>query len=214
MRQYRLSDRAVRFGLKPLVFAVSLTPLASLAWDAWTHQLNANPFNAIVRDTGFWSLRFLCLTLAVTPLRWLTGWHPIVKFRRMIGLFGFFYGAVHVVAYVVFDRIASREFWAIGADLVRPFFYIGLVAFVLMLPLAATSTVGMMHRLGGRRWQALHRLVYPAAIASVVHTYWPLTTRTPRYGVIVGIVLVLRLGRAYAMQHAPQDSAMAPANRR
>ena len=214
MRQYRLSDRAVRLGLKPLVFAVSLAPLASLAWAAWAHQLNANPYNAIVRSTGFWSLRFICLTLAITPVRWLTGWHAVVKFRRMMGLFAFFYGTIHVAAYLVFDRFASREFWAIGSDLVRPFFYIGLVAFALMLPLAATSTVGMIRRLGGRRWQAVHRLVYIAAIASVLHTYWPLTTWLSCYSVILGIVMVLRLGRAYAMTRGPHVSAMEPANRR
>jgi sulfoxide reductase heme-binding subunit YedZ len=131
--------------LKPLVFAASLAPAAYWVWAASTHQLNANPFNAIVRDTGFWSLRFLCLTVAVTPLRWLTRWHPLVKFRRMLGLFAFFYGVIH---------------------------------------LAATSTVGMIRRLGGPRWQALHRLVYPAAISGVVHTYWPWTTHAPRYAVL------------------------------
>jgi len=209
---YGLSDRAIRLGLKPLVFAVSLAPAASLLWAVLIHQLNVNPFNAIVRSTGFWSLRFLCLTLAVTPFRWLTGWHPVVKFRRMLGLFGFFYGTLHVLAYVCFDRFAALDapdraqpmvlaahlVWAIGVDVLqRPFFAFGFVALALMVPLAATSTAGMMHRLGGRGWRAVHRLVYPAAIASVVHTYWPLTARVPRYGAILGIVLALRLGRAY-----------------
>jgi len=212
---YGLSDRAIRLGLKPLVFAVSLGPAASLLWAALTHQLDVNPFNAIVRSTGFWSLRFLCLTLAVTPFRWLTGWHPVVKFRRMLGLFGFFYGTLHVLAYVCFDRFAALDapdrarpmvlaanlVWAIGADVLqRPFFAFGFVALALMVPLAATSTAGMMHRLGGRRWRTVHRLVYPAAIASVVHTYWPLTVRVPRDGVVLVIVLALRLARAYVRQ--------------
>src|SRR6267142_252083 len=166
-----LSDRVIRI-LKSVVFAASLSPVAFLLWDVLTDQLNANPFNAIVRSSGFWSLRFLCLTLAITPLRWLTGWHSVVKFRRMFGLFGFFYATVHTAAYV------------------------------LMAPLAATSTVGMIRRLGGRRWQALHRLAYPAAVASVLHTYWPLTLRAPRYAVILGIVFVLRVGRAYARRRA------------
>ena len=206
-----LSDRAIRRILKPLVFAASLSPVAFLIWDALTHQFNVNPFNAIVRSTGFWSLRFLCLTLAITPLRWLTGWHSVMKFRRMIGQFGFFYGTVHTAAYVLFDRLAGLDasvrarplvatahtLSAIGADLLRPFFTIGLVALVLMAPLAATSTVGMIRRLGGRRWQALHRLAYPAAVVSVLHTYWPLTMRAPRYALILSIVFVLRLGRAY-----------------
>jgi len=209
------SDRVIRI-LKSIVFAASLSPVAFLLWDVLTDQLNANPFNAIVRSSGFWSLRFLCLTLAITPLRWLTGWHSVVKFRRMFGLFGFFYATVHTAAYVLFDRLAGLDAWvrarpliatahtlsAIGVDLLRPFFAIGLVALVLMAPLAATSTVGMIRRLGGRRWQALHRLAYPAAVASVLHTYWPLTLRAPRYAVILGIVFVLRVGRAYARRRA------------
>jgi sulfoxide reductase heme-binding subunit YedZ len=211
--QYAASDRAVRLGLKPVVFLASLWPAASILLAALTHQLNINPFNAIVRSTGFWSLRFLCLTLAITPLRWLTGWHSVVKLRRMMGLFAFFYGTLHVLAYVVFDALAgvdagdlvrpmvmtSHVLSAIYVDVVRrPFFAIGVAAFALMLPLAATSTVGMIRRLGGRRWQTVHRLVYAAAIAGVVHTYWPLTVRAQRYEMILGVVLALRLGRAYA----------------
>jgi sulfoxide reductase heme-binding subunit YedZ len=206
-------DRVIRLGLKPIVFAVSVFPAAALVWAAITDQLNVNPFNAMVRSTGFWSLRFLCLTVAITPFRWLTGWHAVVKFRRMMGLFGFFYATLHFLAYVFFDRLAGlaapdRErpllaaahvLWAIGVEVVRrPFFTIGFAAFVLLVPLAVTSTAGMMRRLGGRQWRAVHRLVYLAAIASVVHTYWPLSWRVPRYGVILCIVLALRLGRAYA----------------
>jgi sulfoxide reductase heme-binding subunit YedZ len=205
------SGRVIRI-LKPLVFAASISPVAFLLWDAFTDQFNVNPFNAIVRSSGFWSLRCLCLTLAITPLRWLTGWHSIVKFRRMIGLFGFFYGTVHTAAYVLFDRLAgldasvrarpavatAQTLSAVGVDLLRPFFAIGLVALVMMAPLAATSSAGMIRRLGGRRWQALHRLAYPAALASVLHTYWPLAPRAPRYAVILGIVFVLRVVRAYA----------------
>src|SRR5215470_4657803 len=99
---------AIRRILKPLVFAASLSPVAFMLWDGLTN-LNAVPFNTIVRSTGFWSLRFLCLTLAITPLRWLTGWHSLVKYRRMMGLFGFFYGTVHTAAYVVFDRAAGLD---------------------------------------------------------------------------------------------------------
>ena len=213
--RYGLSDRTIRLGLKPLVFAASLVPAGLLLWSALTGQFNVNPFNAIVRSTGFWSLRFLCLTLAVTPFRWLTGWHPVIRFRRMFGLFAFFYAAIHVLAYYIFDRLAglgapgptgpmttaALALWAAAVEVVqRPFFAIGFVGFVLMVPLAATSTVGMMRRVGGRRWQLVHRLVYPAAIASVVHTYWPLTTRDPRYGVILAVIFVLRFGRAYSFR--------------
>ena len=220
---YPVSDRAIRLGLKPVVFAVSVWPAASVLLAALTHQLDINPFNAIVRSTGFWSLRFLCLTLAITPFRWLTGWHSVVKLRRMMGLFAFFYGTLHVLAYVVFDAFAAVDaaervrpmlvithvLWAIYVDVVRrPFFAIGWAAFVLMVPLAATSTVGMIRRLGGRRWHTVHQLVYPAAIASVVHTYWALPLRAQRYEIILGVVLALRLGRAYARR--PQSERLAP----
>ena len=177
---------AIRRILRLLIFAASLSPAAFMVWEGATN-LNANPFRGIVRGTGFWSLRFLCLTLAITPVRWLTGWHWLVKFRRMMGLFSFFYGTVHTAAYIVFDRVAGLDapirtqpaaatahiMSAIGADLLRPFFAIGLVALVLMAPLAATSTVGMIRRLGGRRWQAL------------------------------------RLGRAYARSYARRAASMA-----
>src|SRR5690349_1648810 len=131
-------NSAKRRILSPLVFAASLSPIALVLWDA-SKNLNAIYFNGIVRSTGYWSLRFLCLTLAITPLRWLTGWHSLVKFRRMMGLFGFFYGVLHTAAYVVFDRAAALDEsirWqplvatahtlaAIGIDLLRPFFAIG-----------------------------------------------------------------------------------------
>ncbi len=127
----------------------------------------------------------------------------------MVGLFAFFYGAVHTAAYVLFDRVAGLDpsirtgAWIatvhtlsdICVDLARPFFAIGLIALVLMLPMAATSTSGMIRRLGGRRWQAVHRLVYPTAITAVLHTYWPLSLRAPHYAVILGVVLLLRLIR-------------------
>ena len=208
-----MPDRVIRLVIKPLVFTASLLPMALLAWSAATHQFNANPFNAIVRSTGYWSLRFLCLTLAITPFRWATRWHAAVRFRRMLGLFAFFYALVHVVAYVVFDRIAGlgapermdswlaarRVLSAIAADVSRPFFLIGFIAFVLLVPLAVTSTAGMIRRLGGRRWQMLHRCVYAAAIGSVVHTYWPLRELT-RYELILGLILITRMCRGYALR--------------
>jgi len=214
---YVMPDRAIRFVLKPLVFAASCAPAGWLAWTALSHQLNANPFNAIVRSTGLWSLRFLCLTLALTPLRWLTEWHGAVKFRRMLGLFAFFYGTLHVAAYVVFDRVADVDaaggargtamaadvLWAMGVEMWRPFFAIGWAAFLLLVPLALTSTAGMIRRLGGRRWRTVHRLVYAAAIGSVVHTYWPLRFRAERYVVILAVILTVRLARAYARRPRP-----------
>ena len=211
-----VSDRTIRLVFKPAVFVLSLLPMMLLVWPAVTHQYNANPFNAIVRNTGYWSLRFLCVTLAITPLRWLTGWHRAVRFRRMMGLFAFFYALAHVVVYVLFDRIAGLEAparasaWiaagrvlsAIAADVAqRPFFLVGLIAFVLLIPLAATSTSGMIRRLGGRRWQVLHRCVYAAAIGSVVHTYWPLRG-VARYELILGFILIMRVWRAYARHNS------------
>ena len=194
-----MSDRAIRLILKPVVFAASLVPVLSWLWVASTHQLNENPFNAIVRDTGFWSLRLLCLTVALTPLRWLTGWHALVRFRRMIGLFAFFYGATHFATYIAFDALraqTSLTLPAMVADAPRPFFAIGYLSLVLMVPLAATSTAGMIRRLGGPRWHAVHRLVYPAAIAGVIHTYWPWTTYSPRYAVILAVVLAVRIRKS------------------
>src|SRR5258708_33337985 len=134
----RMSDRAIRFILKPVVFAASLVPVLYWSWAASAHQLNENPFNAIVRDTGFWSLRFLCLTVAVTPLRWLTRWHALVRFRRMLGLFAFFYGVIHLAAYVAFDalrRDLALTAWALAVDALRPCFAIGYLAVLTMLPL-------------------------------------------------------------------------------
>jgi sulfoxide reductase heme-binding subunit YedZ len=222
-----VSDHLIRRILKPLVFATCLSPAALLLWDSYTRDPGMIYFNGIVRSTGYWSLRFLCLALAITPVRWLTGWHSLVKYRRMLGLFGFFYSIVHTAAYVLFDRIAaldvvvrahflaatSETASAILVDLLRPFFAIGFIALLLIAPLAATSTAGMIRRLGGRRWQTLHRLAYPAAIASVLHTYWPLRPYVPRYAVILSIIFALRLSRAYAhrrraMFHEPvSDSA-------
>ena len=211
-----MSDHLIRRVFKPLVFAASLSPIALLCWDTFTREPDIIYFNGIVKSTGYWSLRFLCLALAVTPVRWLTGWHSLVKFRRMLGLFGFFYGVVHTATYVLFDRIAGLDavvrahflaatletVSAIGVDLLRPFFAIGFIALLLIAPLAATSTAGMIRRLGGHRWQTLHRLAYPAAVASVLHTYWPLRPYLPRYIVILSVVFALRLGRAYAHRRA------------
>ncbi len=146
----------------------------------------------------------------------------------MLGLFGFFYGAVHTVAYLVFNRLlaldsparthvliaAQQTFFAIGEDLLRPFFYIGLVALLLMVPLAATSSAGMIRRLGGRKWQALHRLAYAAAVASILHTYWPLEPRLPRYAVLLGVIFILRIGRAYSMRQAYEVTTLPAVNSR
>src|SRR5262249_14660511 len=162
--------------------------------------------------TGVWALRFLCATLAVTPLRWLTGWNGAIRFRRMLGLFAFFYGTLHLVTYVIADRFASLDFPAFPlrtvADLAsagaseiyqRPFITVGFTAWIVMLPLAVTSTAGMIRRLGGRRWQQLHRLIYASAVAAVLHYLWLVKAdvrRPEAYALLVATLFVVRLWRA------------------
>jgi sulfoxide reductase heme-binding subunit YedZ len=175
-----------------------------------TGDLSANPLEDITHATGIWALRFLCITLAVTPLRRVTGWTSAIRFRRMLGLFAFFYGSVHLLIYIVADRLASLGFpsivaWQTARDLAasighdirkRPFITVGFTAWVCMLPLALTSTAGMIRRLGGRRWNQLHRLVYASAIAGVVHFWWLVKSdiREPAaYAVVVGVLLAFRL---------------------
>ncbi|HYF61096.1 MAG TPA: protein-methionine-sulfoxide reductase heme-binding subunit MsrQ [Burkholderiaceae bacterium] len=166
------SPRALR-ALKAALFALSLAPLARLVLAGtlgWFGGLGANPIELVTRSTGTWTLVFLCATLAVTPLRRVAGWPWLIRLRRMIGLFAFFYGALHLTTYVWFDQYFDVP--AIVADVIkRPFITMGMLAFVLMVPLAATSTDGMLRRLG-RNWGRLHRLVYGVAIAEVLHYWW------------------------------------------
>ena len=153
-------------GLKPVVFAACLIPLGLLLWRGFTGDLTANPIEYITHRTGDWALRLLLVTLAITPLRRLTGWNAVIGVRRMLGLFAFFYGSLHFLTYVVLDHFFALE--SILEDLTdRRFVTAGFTGFVLMIPLALTSTQAMVRRLGGRRWQALHRLVYVSACAGV-----------------------------------------------
>jgi sulfoxide reductase heme-binding subunit YedZ len=156
--------------------------------------LGANPLEAVTHGTGDWALRFLLLTVAVTPLRTLTGWNPLVRFRRMLGLFAFFYASLHLLTYVWFDKFFDwRE---VLKDIPkRPFITAGVAVFLLLLPLALTSTTGMIRRLGGRRWQALHRLVYLAALGGVVHYWWLVkadVSAPRRYGLALAALLATR----------------------
>src|SRR5918995_2894049 len=152
---------------KPLVFTLGLLPLAGLVFIVLTGRTSANPAEDILLTTGIWALRFLLATLAITPLRRLTGWNVLIQYRRMLGLFAFFYATVHLTSYIVFDRFFA--FGEILADIAkRPFITAGMAAFVLMVPLAVTSTKGWIRRLG-RRWQLLHRLVYLSAISACLH---------------------------------------------
>ena len=207
--------RIVRFVLKPLVFLACLGPAVYLVWAASTGHLSANPLSDVTNETGVWTLRFLAITLCITPLRRVTGWNDVIRFRRMTGLYAFFYGTLHFTTYVVLDRFAGLvEFpdgivsWmtlrnllkSIGGDIYqRPFITIGFTAFVLMVPLALTSTAGMIRRLGGRRWQALHRLVYASAIGGVIHYWWLVKAdirRPQTYAAIVALLLGFRVVRS------------------
>jgi len=179
---------------KPVVFLAALVPAGRLLHGVFVdpEALGANPAETIEHVTGDWALHFLLLTLAVTPLRRLTGWNGAIKFRRMLGLFAFFYGVLHMAAYVAFDM--NLDAAAIVKDIwKRPFVTVGFASLLLMTPLAITSTRGWVLRLGGAAWSRLHQLVYPVAILGVVH-YWWLVKRDITWPVIYGTVLAVLLG--------------------
>jgi sulfoxide reductase heme-binding subunit YedZ len=177
------------------VWILSLVPLGYLAWRAWNDDLTANPIEYITHFTGDWTLRFLVITLAISPLRKLLKMPDLIKFRRLIGLFAFFYGCLHFSTYLGVDKFFDfKEIWADVAK--RPYITMGFTAFVCMIPLAITSTTGWIRRMGGKRWQLLHRLVYASAIAGVIHYYWLVKSdiRQPRlYAILVGVLLAFRL---------------------
>src|ERR687897_2612950 len=177
---------------KFVVFINSLVPLILLLWDLYYKRVGPNPLEFATRTTGMLTLVFLSLTLAVTPLRKIFGINSLVKFRRMLGLFAFFYGALHLLTYVWFDRFFNLM--SVGQDVVRrPFILAGMIAFFLMAPLAITSTNKMVKRLGGKRWARLHRLVYVAAIAGVVH-FWMLVKSDTRLPLTFAFILLFLLG--------------------
>jgi sulfoxide reductase heme-binding subunit YedZ len=181
--------------LKALVFLLCLTPFAGLIWGAFTNDLGANPVERITHTTGDWTLRFLLITLCITPLRHFTGWSAATRFRRMLGLFAFFYSCLHFTIYCL--SIQAFNWAAIGTDIAeRPYITVGFTGFVLMIPLAITSTKKWIGRLGGKRWQMLHRLIYVSAIAGVLHYLWlvKLDIRFPvRYGIGLAILLMFRV---------------------
>jgi sulfoxide reductase heme-binding subunit YedZ len=212
------------------VFLASLWPLVYLVWAALTGNLSANPLEDLTHETGVWTLRFLCITLAITPLRKLTGWNTFIRFRRMAGLYAFFYGTLHLLTYVIADRFAGLDFpdgmlalstvrnlaKSVGQDIYkRPFITIGFSAWLSMAPLAATSTAGMIRRLGGKRWNRLHRLVYLAATLGVLHYWWLVKADVSRpltYALVVAILFGARVFLNRARQQAPVP-ARAPATR-
>lgn len=187
----------IRF-LKPAVFLASLAPLAWLVWQALYGYLGVNPIETVNRFLGDWALRFLLLALAVTPLRLATGWAPVARLRRMMGLFAFFYAALHLSSYIGIDLFF--DWGALWKDVVkRRYITLGMTAFALLVPLAVTSTDGMIRRLGGRRWRALHRLVFPAALLAVGH-FWMMVKADIRepmlYAAILAVLLGVRAARA------------------
>ncbi len=196
MDSRRRSERAVRC-LKVAVFAAALVPVSRLAYAALfdVEWLGPNPAETLTRGIGDWALRLLLLTLAITPLRRISGWNSLLRFRRMLGLFAFFYVLLHVSSYVAFDQVFNF------ADIVkdigkRPFITVGFASLVLITPLALTSTNAMVRRLGARRWLALHRLIYVIGPLAVLHFWWMVkrdVTQPALYGLVLAVLLAFRL---------------------
>lgn len=186
-----------------LVFLNALVPLTILLWDVYHQRVGANPLEFVTRSTGMLTLVFLTLTVAVTPVRKVSGVNWIIKLRRTLGLFAFFYGTLHLLTYVWFDRLFSLV--SIAKDVKqRPFIAIGMTAFFLMMPLAITSTSKMVKRLGAKRWSKLHKLVYVAAIGGVVH-YWLLVKSDTRLPLTFGFILLLLLGHRLFVKYYPPE---------
>ena len=186
---------------KVLVSLNALIPLAFLAFDWYRGALGANPIEFFLRTTGVMTLVFLFITLTVTPLRKIFGWNMLIKFRRMLGLYAFFYALVHLITYSIFDK--SLDVSAIVGDVwQRPFIAVGMLAFTLLVPLAVTSTNGMVKRLGGKNWARLHKLSYVIAILGVIH-FWMIVKSDIFYPAMFGLVLLVLLGyRVFASQAA------------
>ena len=189
---------------KPLLFALALLPFANLLWGAIANTLGANPAEALIRGTGDWVLRFLCITLTVTPLREWTGWIGLVRMRRMFGLFTFFYGVTHFLCYAWLDMNLD---WAdIVKDIPkRPFVLVGSLAMLLMIPLAATSFNKAIKAMGAKRWKTLHKLVYAIVLLGLLHFFWMRAAKNnfgewSIYAVIVAVLLGWRLWRRFGPQ--------------
>ena len=199
---------------KPVIFLACLAPLASLAWRGFHAELGANPIEAITHSTGTCTLVFLLITLSVTPLRKLTRQYWLIDLRRMFGLFAFFYGCLHLTTYVWLDKFFDLH--EMLADIAkRRFITAGLAGFVLMIPLALTSTKGWIRRLGGKRWQALHRLIYLSAAAGVIHYIWLVKAdlRSPlRYAFVLLVLLTYRIVASIASRKKA-GAGIAPATK-
>jgi sulfoxide reductase heme-binding subunit YedZ len=181
-----------------LAFAAALIPAAALIYGFYTNDLTANPGDYITDQTGTWTIAFLTISLTVTPLRRLTGWNEVIKLRRMLGLFAFFYATLHMLTWVVFVHFFEVSFMV--EDVVkRPFITVGMATFLILLTLAITSNRFAIRRLG-RRWQSLHRLVYVAAIGAVIHFWWLVKadiTEPRRWAIVIGALLGFRIWWTY-----------------
>ena len=188
---------------KSVIFTIAALPFCYLVWGAFNDALGANPAEYLIRSTGEWALRFLCLTLAITPLRVIAGLPELLRIRRMLGLFVYFYASIHLLSYSWLDM--GFEWLDIAADIAkRPFILVGFTAFVLLTPLAATSFNRAIRSLGARRWQMLHRVVYGIAILAVLHFYWMRAGKSNFAEVIVygGILAALLLWRVWNKRFA------------
>ena len=185
----------IRRVVKPVVFLAALGPFTWLVYNAVWGDLGVNPVETITNYSGIWTLRFIAITLALTPVRWVARFNPLALFRRMMGLFAFFYGTLHFMTYFILDH--SLDFTGVWDDVVkRPYITAGFTAFVLMIPLALTSTQGWIRRLGGKRWNLLHRLIYITAMGAVLHYFWKVkldTTYPVYYAVLVAVLLGARV---------------------
>ena len=194
---------------KLILFPVCLVPLFRLGWLAMSDGLGANPIEVITRSTGTWTLTFLLITISITPLRRLTGMHWLAGVRRMLGLYAFFYACLHFATYIWLDQFFDWS--AVVKDIIkRPFITAGFFSFLLLWPLALTSTHGMIRRLGGRRWQLLHRLVYVIAIGGVVHYLWLVKkdlTQPLIYAALLGLLLGYRFWHRWYVTLPPRAAS-------
>ena len=198
--------------IKVPVFLLCLAPLERLGWNGLHQNLGANPIERITHETGDWTLIFVVITLAITPTRKLLSLPQLIRFRRMLGLSAFFYGCLHFTTYIWLDKFFDLSEMLKDVSK-RKFITVGFSGFVLMIPLAITSTAGWIRRMGGKRWQLLHRLIYFTAVAGVIHYYWLVKSdvRKPvRYGVMVGLLLAYRLG-VWLSGRRSRSAARAPA---
>jgi methionine sulfoxide reductase heme-binding subunit len=200
-----------RWVFKPIAWLLCLAPLAYLIYSLYQDP-GVNPIETFTNFTGIWTLRLIMITLAITPLRWLTGLNQLVNYRRLVGLFAFFYASIHFVTYILttffIEGFSNFDASGLAADLTtRPYIIAGFTAFVLMIPLAITSTAGWIRRLGGRNWNLLHKLIYITAMAAVLHYYWKVSIKMPPtnpmiYAGIVAALLAFRLWRYFARRPA------------